>query len=127
MEVPRRERTLFLGLEVRKVIWDQISIRKYVVDRRTVLHRSTPNRFSEVIDGKKPAERRAKTIPTRKSDSIPSQNPLAQHSLLMHEGNSPADNTITTNPQIKALIKAESMTAMCDIWDVETVQYGGFA
>jgi hypothetical protein len=45
----------------------------------------------------------------------------------MHKRDSPSDNTITTNPQVQTPIKAESTAVMCDIGDVETVQYRGFA
>jgi hypothetical protein len=45
----------------------------------------------------------------------------------MHERDSPPDNTIASNTQIKTPIEAESTTVMCDIGNVETVQYGGFA
>jgi hypothetical protein len=45
----------------------------------------------------------------------------------MHERNSPPNNAITTNPQVEIPIKAESTAAMCDMWYIETVQYGGFA
>jgi hypothetical protein len=44
----------------------------------------------------------------------------------MHKRNSSPDNTITTNPQVKIPIKTESTTTMCDMWYIETVQYGGF-
>jgi hypothetical protein len=44
----------------------------------------------------------------------------------MHKRNSPPDNPITTNPQIQIPIKAESTAAMCDVRNIETVQYGGF-
>ena len=45
----------------------------------------------------------------------------------MHERDPPPNDTITTNPQIQAPIKAKSTTVMCDIRDVETMQNGGFA
>jgi hypothetical protein len=63
----------------------------------------------------------------KKSNSIPTQNPLAQHSLLMHERHPPPNNTIATNPQIQISIQTESTAAMCDVWNIEAVQYGGFA
>lgn len=40
----------------------------------------------------------------------------------MHKRNSPPNNTLATNPQIQAPIKAESMAAMSDMGDIETVQ-----
>jgi hypothetical protein len=45
----------------------------------------------------------------------------------MHERNSPSNDTFTTNPQVETPIQAESTAAMCDMWNVETVQYGSFA
>ena len=44
----------------------------------------------------------------------------------MHKGNSSPDNTITSNPQVEIPIKAESTAAMCGVWYIETMQYGGF-
>jgi hypothetical protein len=41
----------------------------------------------------------------------------------MNERNPPSNNTIATNPQIKTLIETESTAAMCDMWNIETVQY----